>query len=102
MKCPECNSKNTRVSSTDPHPIENFTKRYCKCLECQKCFTTIEKYGNTANNPGKRKDSFILNSYQCEMIKRNKYMLSNSEWAAIYKVSLSTIINSKTKFTPPI
>ena len=32
------------------------------------------------------------------MIKRNKYMLSNSEWAAIYKVSLSTIINAKTKY----
>jgi len=98
MKCPECNSKKTRVSSTDPHPLKDFTKRYCKCLDCGACFTTIEKYANTAHNPGRKKNSFILNNYQCEMIKRNKYMLSNSEWASIYKVSLSTIINAKTKF----
>jgi len=99
MKCPECNSKHTRVSSTDPHPIEDFTKRYCKCLDCGLCFTTIEKYGNTAHNPGRAKNSFILNSYQCQMIKRNKYMLSNSEWASIYNVSLSTIITAKRKLS---
>jgi len=97
MKCPKCKSKNTRVSSVDPHPLEDFTKRYCRCLDCAKRFTTIEKYLDTAHNPGRKKDSFILNTYQCQMIKRNKYMLSNSEWAAIYKVSLSTIVTAKTK-----
>tara|TARA_R100000781_G_scaffold356_1_gene539 strand:- start:549 stop:878 length:330 start_codon:yes stop_codon:yes gene_type:complete len=97
MKCPECNSKKTRVSSTDPHPLEDFTKRYCKCLDCRACFTTIEKYANTAHNPGRKKNSFSLNQYQCQMIKRNKYMLSNKEWAAIYNVSLSTIIKGKNR-----
>ena len=95
MKCPKCSSKNTRVVSTDP--IKNTTKRYCKCLDCEARFTTIENYLDTAHNPGRKKDSFILNTYQCQMIKRNKYMLSNSEWAAIYKVSLSTIVTAKTK-----
>ena len=97
MKCPECKSKKNRVSSTDHHPIEDLTKRYCRCLDCKTRFRTKEKYINTIENPGKKKGSFILNSYQCEMIKRNKYMLSNSEWAAIYKVSLTTIVNAKKK-----
>jgi len=97
MKCPECNSKKTKVSSTDPHPLEDFTKRYCKCLDCGTCFTTIEKYANSAHNPGRKKNSFSLNQYQCQMIKRNKYMLSNKEWAAIYNVSLSTIIKGKNR-----
>ena len=95
MRCPECKSNNTRVSSTAPNTIKDFTKRYCKCLTCGACFTTIEKYGNTAHNPGKVKDSFILNNYQCEMIKKNKYMLSKTEWAAIYNVSHSTIGNAR-------
>jgi len=99
MKCPKCNSEETRVSCTEKH--ENFTKRYCRCLNCEFRFRTKqekEQYITTIENPGKKKDSFILNQYQCEMISRNKYMLSNKEWAAIYKVSLSTIIHAKTRF----
>ena len=46
MNCPKCISKNTKVSST--YPFEDFTKRYCKCLDCGECFTTIEKYGQTS------------------------------------------------------
>jgi len=96
MQCPECKSKETRVSCTEDHG--DFTKRYCRCLECKFRFRTIEKYINTIENPGRKKGSFILNDYQCEMIKKNKYMLSNREWAAIYKVSVSTIINAQKKF----
>ena len=95
MKCPECNSKNTRVSSTDPHPIEDFTKRYCKCFNCGACFTTIEKYANTAHNPGRKKNSFILNDYQCEMIAYNDLNLNDIQWAEVYNVSPSTITNAK-------
>jgi len=96
MQCPECKSKETRVSCTEDHG--DFTKRYCKCLNCKTRFRTTEKYINTIENPGRKKGSFILNAYQCEMIKKNKYMLSNREWAAIYKVSVSTIINAQKKF----
>jgi len=95
MKCPRCNSKETRVSCTEDHG--DFTKRYRRCLLCKSRFRTKEEYINTIENPGRKKDSFILNNYQCEMIKKNKYMLSNKEWAAIYKVSLSTIIHAKTR-----
>jgi Zn finger protein HypA/HybF involved in hydrogenase expression len=95
MKCPKCHSKNTRVVSTDPE--ENRTKRYCKCLDCTARFTTVENYLKTAQNPGRVKNSFILNSRQCEMIKKNKYVLANYEWADIYNVSISTITNAKRK-----
>ena len=96
MQCPECKSKETRVSCTEDHG--GFTKRYCRCLNCKTRFRTTEKYINTIENPGRKKGSFILNDYQCEMIRKNKYMLSNREWAAIYQVSLSTIINAHKKF----
>ena len=95
MKCPECNSKDTRVSTTEGH--EKFTKRYCKCLNCGAKFRTLETYINTKVNRGKKKNSFILDDYQCQMIKKNRYMLSNNEWATICKVSLSTIVTAKTK-----
>ena len=42
MNCRQCNSKNTRVSSTDHQ--EKFTKRYCRCLDCNYRFRTIERY----------------------------------------------------------
>ena len=93
MKCPKCNSKETRVSCTENH--EDFTKRYCRCLNCKARFRTTEKYLNTIENPGRKKGSFVLNTYQCKMIQKNKYMLALYESAAIYKVSTSTIIKAE-------
>ena len=93
MKCPKCNSKKTKVVSTDP--IKNITKRYCRCLDCTARFTTIEKHLETAQNPGRAKGSFVLNPYQCKMIKKNKYMLARYEWAAIYNVSKTTVIKAE-------
>jgi transcriptional regulator NrdR family protein len=93
MKCPKCFSKKTKVVSTDP--IKDTTKRYCKCLDCTARFTTVEKYLETAQNPGRKKGSFVLNPYQCKMIKKNKYMLARYEWAAIYEVSTTTIVNAE-------
>lgn len=93
MRCPKCDSKKTRVVSTDP--IKGVTKRYCKCLDCTARFTTIENYLDTAHNPGRRKGSFVLNAYQCKMIQKNKYVLARYEWAAIYNVSVSTVIKAE-------
>jgi transcriptional regulator NrdR family protein len=42
MKCPSCSSANTRVISTKPK--ENLTKRYCRCLDCQKRYITLETH----------------------------------------------------------
>ena len=93
MYCPKCYSRNTRVVSTDP--IKDTTKRYCRCLDCTARFTTIEKHLETAQNPGRAKGSFVLNPYQCKMIKKNKYMLARYEWAAIYNVSKTTVIKAE-------
>ena len=93
MYCPKCHSKKTKVVSTDP--VKDATKRYCRCLDCEARFTTIEKYLETAQNPGKVKGSFVLNSYQCKMIKKNKFMLDRNEWAAIYDVSKTTVIKAE-------
>ncbi len=93
MQCPECKSKETRVSCTEDHG--DFTKRYCKCLDCASKFKTIEKYLTKTSKPGPKE---ALTDYQRELIRKNKYMLSNREWAAIYQVSLSTIINAHKKF----
>ena len=49
MNCPECISKNTKVSST--YSFEGLTKRYCICLDCGACFTTIEKYNLLLKRP---------------------------------------------------
>ena len=93
MYCPKCHSKKTKVVSTDP--IKDKVKRYCRCLDCTARFTTVETYLETAQNPGKAKGSFVLNPYQCKMIKKNKYMLDRCEWAAIYNVSKTTVIKAE-------
>ena len=95
MKCPECNSKKTRVSSTDAHPIEDFTKRYCRCLSCGISFITIEKYLNTPGKPGGKKGNCILNDHQSTMIAFNNLNLTHTQWADIYNVSPSAIANAK-------
>jgi transcriptional regulator NrdR family protein len=43
MRCRACNSRNTRVTSTD---LTNavLTKRYCRCLDCKAHYQTIETY----------------------------------------------------------
>ena len=100
MKCPKCLSKETRVTCTEHHDkgSKTYTKRYCRCLNCKSRFRAIEEETITAANPGRKKGSFILNDYQCEMIGKNKYMLDRKEWAAIYKVSVSTVITAEKKF----
>lgn len=42
MRCPKCFSKQTRVTCTEHY--ENKTKRYCRCLDCQIRYSTIETY----------------------------------------------------------
>ena len=49
MYCPTCNSPNTRVTSTSH--LETHTKRYCRCLDCQQRFKTIERYVKYRRGP---------------------------------------------------
>tara|TARA_R100000152_G_scaffold18242_1_gene10005 strand:- start:312 stop:605 length:294 start_codon:yes stop_codon:yes gene_type:complete len=94
MQCPECKSTNTRVGTTEGRG--EFTKRYCKCLDCKAKFRTIERYLTTTVRTGPKE---ALNEHQSELIKQNKYMLSRKEWSTIYQVSLSTVIKAEHKST---
>ena len=96
MNCPKCKTNETRVTCTEHH--EEFTKRYCRCLKCKHRFRTNEKHVGSFQVAGRKKGKFILNNYQCEMIGKNKYMLSTYEWSQIYKVSITTIENAKKRF----
>lgn len=49
MRCRNCNSKNTRVTCTDH--FDKFTKRYCRCLDCDAKFRTVEQYENPKPGP---------------------------------------------------
>lgn len=42
MKCRYCNSTNTRVTVTEHKG--NETHRYCRCLDCEARYKTIETY----------------------------------------------------------
>lgn len=42
MNCRHCNSSNTRVIVTEHHG--NETWRYCRCLDCDSRYKTIEVY----------------------------------------------------------
>ena len=43
MRCRTCNSRNTRVTSTD-YKSSTVTLRYCRCLDCKARYTTRETY----------------------------------------------------------
>lgn len=46
MRCRACNSINTRVTSTF-HKNATVTIRYCRCLDCQARYQTLERYVTT-------------------------------------------------------
>ena len=43
MRCRACNSRNTRVTTTDAKNA-TLTKRYCRCLDCKAHYQTVERY----------------------------------------------------------
>jgi hypothetical protein len=43
MRCRTCNSRNTRVTTTDSTNA-GLTKRYCRCLDCKAHYQTTETY----------------------------------------------------------
>jgi len=49
MRCRYCNSKNTRVTCTDH--FDKITKRYCRCLDCNSKYRTVERYENPKPGP---------------------------------------------------
>ena len=49
MLCRYCNSSNTRVTTTEHKPKETW--RFCRCLDCNERFKTIEKYAKSKPGP---------------------------------------------------
>ena len=105
MKCRNCSSLNTRVTCTTKE-LE-FTKRYCRCLECGTKYRTIERYEvakpipidpfrwTGASNP----NSKLTRSQILEIRSLHQQGLSNGQIALKYNQNRSTIcriVNYKT------
>ena len=90
MLCPECESKNTRVTCTSH--TKAVTTRYSRCLDCKKRFKSIEKIvrQNYIRN-------HKLNKTKVCEIRANKNNLTYIELAIKYDVALSTIHKAITK-----
>lgn len=70
MKCVECKSKNTRVTSTD-HVNDTTTWRYNRCLNCGAKYKTEETYAPPAKlgpKPNQNKSCAPLYPAQGERI----------------------------------
>ena len=50
MRCRACNSRNTRVTTTD-HRDSTVTWRYCRCLDCKAHYKTKETYAMFKTGP---------------------------------------------------
>ena len=98
MKCRKCSSTNTRVTVTEHKP--NVTWRYCRCLDCQAKYKTIERYEyqkRTALNPAPTpkgcsnyNSRFTPNDIY-DIRKRYERGDSGAQIALIYRCNRSTI-----------
>lgn len=52
MKCPKCGESNTRVTCTNH--FDDYTKRYCRCLDCGHKYRTVERYEYKKPGPAKQ------------------------------------------------
>ena len=106
MKCRACNSANTRVTSTD-HLNDLVTRRYCRCLDCDSRFRTVERYEVAKPIPlesslARRTSHFNskLTPFQIQTIRRlHQHGYSNAQIALKLQVHRSTIcriVNYKT------
>lgn len=107
MKCLKCNSKNTRVTCT-VHSETN-TKRYCRCLDCNQKFQTIERYvkyrrgpkrgGTLTDTQGVKNGNAVLTEQNILDIRKLKTEgKSNFAISVIYGINrghVSRIVNHK-------
>jgi transcriptional regulator NrdR family protein len=103
LPCRLCNSKNTRVVSTD-RLVKLKTKRYCRCMNCNSTFCTIEQYEKIKKNSrrkltGAAKDTVILQ--ETDVLKLRKMHadgVKQIKLATIFGIShqhVSSIVNRK-------
>tara|TARA_R110000868_G_scaffold341528_1_gene602392 strand:- start:786 stop:1112 length:327 start_codon:yes stop_codon:yes gene_type:complete len=103
MRCRACNSCNTRVTSIDKLTDE-LVKRYCRCVDCNSTFRTIEQYEKVKTNvrrtlAGAAKDIAVLE--KADVLKlREMYAdgVKQIKLAEIFGIShqhVSSIVNRK-------
>lgn len=49
MNCRQCGSKETRTTATEHHDSETW--RYCRCLQCDARYKTVETYARQKPGP---------------------------------------------------
>lgn len=106
MRCRNCGSNNTRVISTDHIQID-LTKRYCRCLDCNCRFRTVERYEIAKPIPLNPHKPIGTNNGNSKLTTQDvltiRYLhqkgLSNGQIAIRYgqnRSTISKIINYKT------
>lgn len=92
MLCRECNSSNTRVTTTEVRPGQTW--RYCRCLDCKAHFKTLEKYAQPKPGP-----SFGIPRSTLRNIKRGEdqhnSVLNESNIAEIRKLAGEGVLHKE-------
>jgi transcriptional regulator NrdR family protein len=111
MRCRKCNSRNTRVTSTDITKAA-LTKRYCRCLDCKTNYQTTETYtvvkrgsmfgvqqDNSRKARGERVSSAVLieaNVLEIRRLASNKQTYNQiAKQFGIHKDTVYKIVNRK-------
>jgi len=84
MKCPYCNSKETKVVDKRDNVHDSTTRRRRECLQCSKRFTTYERIENIDLNI-KKKDG------ACEPFNREKLKKSLLKAVSRDEISVETL-----------
>ena len=112
MRCRACNSRNTRVTSTD-QTNEVLTKRYCRCLDCKAHYQTTETYtkvkrgsifgvkqDNSRKARGERISSSVLTEDNVREIRKlsaaKQTYVQIAKRFGIHKDTVYKIVNRKT------
>ena len=110
MPCRVCNSKNTRTTATETHGNESW--RYCRCLDCDARYKTIETYAvkkrgappGTPVHPNQRKKgatnhNSVLTEENVRLIRDlaedNETYASIAAQFGIHKDTVYRIVNRK-------
>ena len=112
MRCRACNSRNTRVTSTDLTSAI-LTKRYCRCLDCKTHYQTTETYtkvkrgsifgvkqDNSRKARGERISSSVLTEDNVREIRKlsaaKQTYVQIAKRFGIHKDTVYKIVNRKT------
>ena len=90
MKCPFCNSEDTKVVDSRAFMDGNSIKRRRECINCQKRFTTYEKIEEMplyVVKKDKRREKFVVHEPKIKdgYLARYAKLVSSASTGAVYK-----------------